>query len=648
MQMETKNRALFPYESYRKAVEVLSNTLNRGVEVLVAHAEKDPEGGAWLLDIQALGAISESELEGGTVTQTGADGGIAFAGEIVSYDPESEILMLRSGASGTPVEGAKAVVRPPDYLRRLREFAQRIDDGKAEGSAHDARFMRLRKDLLLPASVPAVPAGAAGLRDAQCAAVGQALARDFSFVWGPPGTGKSYTLGHLATRLVAEGKRVLVVSPTNAAVDTLTFALDDAFNRAGAPLALGELVRYTRTLTKRDEYARRPHLMAYTKLLESFLRKEREIERKLRALEQEVRQAAPGSDALQAARLKVAAASQELLQVGAERRRQLGEMVAGAKVLCASVTCCIFNDFQSCGFDAVLVDEASLIPLATWPCLLHASAGRRFVVAGDPMQLPPVLVRGREMDENVKTWFGHNIFTYVGLSNCRGAAPFFRVGSATLLREQTRMRKGICDLVSRTFYEGLVTGDREGPRLEWAAEAGVPAGDVVLVDPERCAEPYGLDRVPPIRRKNANASAANAVLELLRRLEHGLPEGRELSVLLVTPFRGQHAVYRSRLRGRTFRPGFQVACNTIHRCQGDEADIVIFDLVDPRHPFITSLDAGHLWCVACSRAREKLFVVGNAWGVRRGYWSGRMLADIPSQGLPEAAEEDAARDRNAA
>jgi len=637
--MEAKNRDLFPYEDYRKAVEAQSNALNQGVEVLVNDAEKDPESGGWLLGIQALGPLAESELEGGTLTQQGTDG-VAFMGEIASYDPEGEVLALQPGAKGVPVSGAKAVVRPPDYLRKLREFATRIDDEKETGAAHDVRFMRLRKGLLLPASAPVAQVGGAGLRDAQRAAVGQALARDFSFVWGPPGTGKSYTLGHLATRLVAEGKRVLVVSPTNAAVDTLTFALDDAFNRAGAPLALGELVRYTRTLTKRDEYARRPHLMAYTKLLESFLRKEREIERKLRALEQEVRLAAPGSDALQAAQMKVAAAWQELQQLGAERRRQLAEMVSGAKVLCVSVTCCLFNDFQSCGFDAVLVDEASLIPLATWPCLLHASEGRRFVVAGDPMQLPPIVGRGQKVGENVRKWFGGNIFTYVGLSNCRGAVPFFKIGSATLLREQTRMRKGICDIVSRTFYEGLVTGDREGPRLEWGAETGVPNGDVVLLDPARCPEPHGLGRVAPSHRKNANAAAANAVLELVDRLEQGMSDGRKLSVLLVTPFRDQYNVYRSRLRGRTFRPGIQVACSTIHRCQGDEADIVVFDSVDPRNYFVAGLDAGHLWCVACSRAREQLFVVGDAWGLKRGYWSGQMLADVPAQGLPDLALDE--------
>ena len=646
--MNVRRDEMFPYESYRKAVEAQSNARNAGVEVLVVHAERDPEGGGLLLGIQALGPVSESELEGGTVTQTGADGKVAFEGEIVSFDPEGEILMVRSGSVGAPVEGAKAVVRPPDYLRKLREFAQRIDEEKGEGAARDARFMGLRAELMTPGDGPAAFGNAACLRDAQRRAVGRALARDFSFVWGPPGTGKSHTLGHLATQLVAQGRRVLVLSPTNAAVDALTFALDDAFNRVGSPLALGELVRYTHTLTRRDEYARRPHLMAYTRILESFQRKERELERKLRAHMKELRRAESGGDAFLMAETKVGAVKQELLRIAADRRREVAAMLAGAKVVCASVTCCLFNGFQNGGFDAVLVDEASLIPLATWPCLLHASGGRRFVVAGDPMQLPPIAGRAAETDLGVKTWFGNSVFTYVGIANCRGATPFFKVGSVTLLREQTRMRRGICEIVSRTFYEGLVTGDREGPRLEWAPEAGVPGGDVVLLDPARGAEPHGLDRLPPSSRRNTNAAAANTVLELLRRLEAGLPEGRGLNVLVVTPFCAQRALYRSCLRGRKHRAGFHLSCSTIHCSQGGEADIVIFDPVDPRHYFVSCADAAHLWCVACSRAREQLFVVGGEWAVRTGRWSGPMLRDVPACGLPEIAPACVPARKNAA
>jgi hypothetical protein len=57
------------------------------------------------------------------------------------------------------------------------------------------------------------------LNPEQCEAVGSALGRDLTFIWGPPGTGKTMTLGTLSSELHRRGRGVLLVSHTNAAVD---------------------------------------------------------------------------------------------------------------------------------------------------------------------------------------------------------------------------------------------------------------------------------------------------------------------------------------------------------------------------------------------------------------------------------------------
>jgi len=57
------------------------------------------------------------------------------------------------------------------------------------------------------------------LNDEQHAAVRSALGRDTTFVWGPPGTGKTYTIGAIGRELHRRGRSVLVVSHTNIAVD---------------------------------------------------------------------------------------------------------------------------------------------------------------------------------------------------------------------------------------------------------------------------------------------------------------------------------------------------------------------------------------------------------------------------------------------
>ena len=53
----------------------------------------------------------------------------------------------------------------------------------------------------------------------QAEAVANALGRNTTFIWGPPGTGKTRTIGKIGEQLVRIGRSVLVVSHTNSAVD---------------------------------------------------------------------------------------------------------------------------------------------------------------------------------------------------------------------------------------------------------------------------------------------------------------------------------------------------------------------------------------------------------------------------------------------
>ena len=54
-------------------------------------------------------------------------------------------------------------------------------------------------------------------------------------MWGPPGTGKTTTLAHIVSELLAQGLRVLVLSTTNA-------ALDQALAKIAADLEMGKAI----------------------------------------------------------------------------------------------------------------------------------------------------------------------------------------------------------------------------------------------------------------------------------------------------------------------------------------------------------------------------------------------------------------------
>ena len=57
------------------------------------------------------------------------------------------------------------------------------------------------------------------LKKGQAAAVRDALKEPVTIVWGPPGTGKTYTLADIAIKHYLHGNRVLIISHSNIAVD---------------------------------------------------------------------------------------------------------------------------------------------------------------------------------------------------------------------------------------------------------------------------------------------------------------------------------------------------------------------------------------------------------------------------------------------
>lgn len=79
------------------------------------------------------------------------------------------------------------------------------------------------------------------LNDEEHAAVASALGRDTTFIWGPPGTGKTHTIGAIGRELHRRERSLLLVSHTNIAVDQ---ALDKiAKGLEPEVLERGEIIR---------------------------------------------------------------------------------------------------------------------------------------------------------------------------------------------------------------------------------------------------------------------------------------------------------------------------------------------------------------------------------------------------------------------
>ncbi len=98
---------------------------------------------------------------------------------------------------------------PAYLLDRLREVLATVE---AEGLAGDLAAGRL-------SAAPQPLERVAGFTAAQCEAYTSCLRPGVRLVWGPPGTGKTWVLSEAISSLIASGKRVLLVSATNIAVD---------------------------------------------------------------------------------------------------------------------------------------------------------------------------------------------------------------------------------------------------------------------------------------------------------------------------------------------------------------------------------------------------------------------------------------------
>lgn len=83
-----------------------------------------------------------------------------------------------------------------------------------------------------------------GLNEDQQKALQSAIGRNLTFIWGPPGTGKTRTIGTITEYLHREKRTVLIVSHTNTAVDQaikrVAFTLHDQLPE-GVLLRIGEV-----------------------------------------------------------------------------------------------------------------------------------------------------------------------------------------------------------------------------------------------------------------------------------------------------------------------------------------------------------------------------------------------------------------------
>jgi hypothetical protein len=533
----------------------------------------------------------------------------------------------------------------------------------------------------------------------QATALSRSLSQAVTYLWGPPGTGKTVALAALALKLFQDNKRVLIVSHTNHAVDGVLESLCKRITERGRSalpegsiLRVGTIVRdslmarfgeqvhlesvmdrnqdkvSSRLAQLRQELAGvRDALFAVTRKITLLDAREQlvvELDRvkkdakgvdasfvaavrrlfsseELHEGESVVENIDPeASDSLELLHTSISHISIEL--AGSDRNALIEEslelssrqleiteaiavldkfvrdlrisLLDRARIIATTATQAMLSANDLHMFDAVLIDEASMLPLPL--CFLLAGLAReRVVVAGDFRQLPAIATSDVHM---VRQWYSRDVFECAGivdLVDARQEHP-----ALATLTTQFRSNKTLCSLINSRFYSGILeTAGRDDSKQVFFKEplSYLNQSPVILIDTS-ALRPWGEIR----NRSKLNLMHALIVRKIALLLStHGvavLPE----SLGIISPYRQQANLVRDLLSECSLDD--RISVGTVHKFQGSERETIVLDLTESRPlqvgSFFTALslrDTGaRLLNVALSRARKHLFVVADLTHLR--------------------------------
>jgi len=524
-------------------------------------------------DGRSSAALDES-LEGSRAVWYGESSG---RGEVVVVDPDKGEFTLHFVQGWLPDAGERITLYPQDFITPLIKLWQR------EPTRKKAAAVLRRSNKEAAAEAKALPADFAMLRGRQAQAVSLPLNR-VGLLHGPPGTGKTFTIGGMIAYLITRftNAKILVSGPTNTAVDSALISADDWLDRIGRE----DLRRSMKRIGSRfdtQKYFGRSHLLAKGIY-------EASLEISMLELEE------PSKNDIE----RYIAWKEKLKAAQAKLKTDVAQISALSRVV-AITTNSLFCHFDSIAkpgggvWHFAIADEASQIMLPA--ALMVASIAKCATFAGDPKQLAPIV---QSDDTSVQAILGRTAF------------DVFKNAPSVFLNEQSRMCQGVCDIVSHTFYDGELVVCRKAARdPEWKRDRSpwyldgreIPR---VLMDDRAGDATWSKRYNGKIRYASAKIIAA-----LVHELLGSYVEADD--ILILTPFRAQRVLIRSML-GRQGQK--EVRVSTVHRAQGSERKIVIFDPVDAGSPFLNSESGRRLINVAASRTQAHLIILAGNTDLR--------------------------------
>lgn len=647
-----------------------------------------------------------------------------------------EMMIAFENDNGSNIEQARIEISNTSLLKSLKQLLEKIR----------SNFIQINEDIILKlfGLMPLIsndtniflPPLAFNLDDYQKSAIRNSVNSEVSFIWGPPGTGKTIVIAILTKMFVENNFSVLVTSNTNIAVDNVFEKYIELFQHTSAELQNGKIIRFgniqidsikdyvqesaiiqriasplyeqirmlsdklkplkgrhsnlSETIKDYQEYLKikkqfiqqqkqllkiKTELSNLQQRLKDNLSSERNIQNAIEQLEndlvianntntvirffrgikspknigKEISQKKYNFNSLSVERHKISnsinSKQQEIKQLQeniissekhinaikqrvpnieimqvtdvqneinlitskiAEIEKQVDEikkqiveiennLLSEAKVI--GTTLSMFHSksmLYSRTYDIVIIDE---VTMAIQPQVFFSScfSNKKVIVVGDFNQLQPII---RTYDnEIVKEWLKKDIFRKNNITS--------RTDSRlNTLRVQRRMKAPIAEISNQTLYDGIL--EHQPNSSELTNESAVSFYNTSNFKPYASIPPRGRGRI----------NVYNAILSIkLAQRYYNLEEINNIGI--ITPYRSQANLISKLIKDLALQS--KLTADTVHKFQGLEKDVIIFDITDGLNIYRNIIGANlrdveespYLFNVAFTRAKHKLIVIGD-------------------------------------
>lgn len=385
------------------------------------------------------------------------------------------------------------------------------------------------------------------------------LCENIEFVFGPPGTGKTYNLAQKIIKLMSEPskKKILVLTPTNKAADVIVNKI----------IELDE-----------EKKSYNNWLLRFGTTNDANIEKSGVFHDKTFNIHSQLKN----------------------VTVTTIARFPYDFFITSG-----------VGNLRDIDWDYIIIDEASMIMLAQILLPLYKQKPKKFIIAGDPFQIEPVTV--------IDLWQKENIYTLVALNSFAEPKTIPHNYPVETLTTQYRSVPAIGKIFSELAYKGILNHarkDSDQRSLKIDNWFDVKTLNIIKFPVKKYESIYRSKRL------NGTSSyhiySALFTFEFIKKLNTWIEKNanEKFSIGIVAPYRAQadllEKLFASAKQSEQINKRIDIQIGTVHTFQGDECDILFAVFNTP--PTISAspkmfLNRLNIINVAISRAKDYLFLV---------------------------------------